>query len=288
MLTSPYHTRYGSAIQHKHIKRILLQELIQQSSYLIPIAVEDGLPRTYSLSGTVRETEDIPLFTQCIDIQHHGNTILVSDDRQAGTSPRELLLNKLNVILTSLWMNNNQRLIKQSTTLAGRVFTNVLTNAVIQKFGLSLQDTGRIRLACGLYYNDMFLEDDGEDRYKTVGNIKLYTGSSSTEVETYLDTRGSRIPDIPALAVEIRGDNNPALRKFNEVSIYTLMTNIYYGLNSKEHVSVALEYPPRWVALVALVMQDAGFNRTILGSTTKKLLDRDDSMVDFIKYMLKE
>lgn len=281
MLLSPYHTIHGSAVQYKKLEPMLRREIIERSDGIVQVEVEDGLPLTYSLT----KSDDIPIFNQCLQIEHNKQTYVISDDRQANHSPRERLLNDLNLRFTSIWMNGNSSMLQQSTILAGRVFTNIVTNAVIQRYGLSMQELAYIKTAAAIYYNSMHHDEEPES-YKLIRSIKNYTGLASTDVEKHIDSGGGYITSVSGLANAIVKSGNPALRSFNDVALMTILSGIYYGLNSKEHIAISLEYPPRWVSMVALVMQDAGFNKTILGSTTKKLMQRDDTMLDYIKYIL--
>lgn len=283
MLLSPYQTVHGSAMQTKQIETDLMRLIIERDVGLKRVHAIDGLPNTFSLI----QNADIGIFNQCLLISNRGESFVISDDRQANHSPREALLNELNLKFTSVWMNDGSSILKQSTNLAGRVFVNVVTNAIMQSYKLSLQEMTRIRLASAIYYNSSHYSETPES-YKIVRAVKDYTNMSSTDVEDFIRNHTDTITTLNGLAQIIASGNNPALKNFTDISIHTILSSIYFGLNSKEHISVALEYPPRWVSLVALVMQDAGYNRTVLGSTTKKLAQRDDIMLDYVRYILEQ
>jgi hypothetical protein len=113
------------------------------------------------------------------------------------------------------------------------------------------------------------LTDD--DKQKIVSHI-IRSGKIRPEVVyTIIDKLGP-IKDLSSFCDNIsKIVENVRLEKINSAILLTILNNSWYGTNAKEIISVSLEHPPTWMALVYTALSEKTFKSSVIFKTAERL-----------------
>jgi hypothetical protein len=64
---------------------------------------------------------------------------------------------------------------------------------------------------------------------------------------------------------------NVRLAKFNSAILLSVMANSWYGTNAKEIISISLEHPPTWIALVYTALSEKTFKSSAIFKAADRL-----------------
>lgn len=108
-----------------------------------------------------------------------------------------------------------------------------------------------------------------------VYKIAQLLGLSGNEVVTILEPMARQIyPDLEAFCVEISKVNpNPKLAKFNRVLVQGLMIGSWLGINGRELVAVATEYPPVFMTMLYRAINERSFKDTDIAQVALRILN---------------
>ena len=91
------------------------------------------------------------------------------------------------------------------------------------------------------------------------------------------DTMGE-IHGIADYCTEVqRAVENVRMKDFNLAMLLTLIRNSWYGLNAKDILSVALEHPPTWIAVVFATIADRTYKSSALFKVVESQMKRHNS-----------
>ena len=184
----------------------------------------------------------------------------------------EYSLVKSRAALNLLWLSPEIKRLRARFVFAGSVFAAWLSQAISRAYALDFQDQLRIMAVSIYYYFSLFTENkrlEGDELELAVIHTIKATKFPSVEVYKLFENI-EQIDGIESYCEEVKkAIENVRLKDFNLAMLLTLIRNSWYGTNSKELLSVALEHPPTWISIVFATMTE----RTYRSSSLYKLIE---------------
>ena len=187
---------------------------------------------------------------------------------------------KNRTLLNLLWLEPNLRSFRSQFAFAGYVFATWLSQIISRTYSLDFRDQLRI-VAVGLYYYySLFTKESRRDselsEIAIIHTIKA-TKFPASEIMALFDTMGE-IHGIADYCTEVqRAVENVRMKDFNLAMLLTLIRNSWYGLNAKDILSVALEHPPTWIAVVFATIADRTYKSSALFKVVESQMKRHNS-----------
>ena len=212
----------------------------------------------------------------------------------------ELGFQKLRVNLINQTIEHGKESLYSACAMSLEVFANWLANLISSRFNLEPDVQARILAICGLYYYCLFKGDgvllDADERMATcmaVGRrISFRDTSKIMDIADELvklefpKPKFREVTDtfscIEHLCFAIKElSQSVKLHEFSPGLLVTLTGSSWFG-PSGELVSVALEDPTTWIALVAYSIKSDTYKKTKIGDVTHRFRREHDVFVKSI------
>jgi len=238
-----------------------------------------------------QEHEDIPTFTQYINIGEPNNPNLLIDSRQYMKYDIKTGLYRINGVndwsFQCVRMALNLQLLKSDETIFSRlgdlpakVFHRWVSGALITKYNLELQSQMALFVITAYYFYAMcnyeLQEPDVEARTQFAPIISRITGVPPDFVLDVIETVGP-LKDANDLAYAMSTKSlqgRTGELKFTD--LYLLLSNSWQGVNARENVGVALEHMPTYIAMVYMGIADRSYRRTVITQRAEGLARGQD------------
>lgn len=284
-----YQTTVGSAFVTKPIETAIKQAIIKDGIAGMSLNVNrEGNFKPIFITGVHPSETEIPLFTHPITILNFNhNNYLCTDLRlfvrkdvdlsaiESGIKNlTEYNFVKSRSVLNLLWLNGEASYIKNSLSFAGMVYSAWLSDVISNAFALDFKDRTVIAVLASFYYQTLFdNERQFDDQYKeklAVHTIKA-TKAPADFVFQVLD-RVESLTSINDLCQAITNIvENVRLKNLNLPVLLTLIKNSWYGTNVKEILSVSLEHPPTWIAIVFACLSERTYKNSMIYRIAERL-----------------
>lgn len=170
------------------------------------------------------------------------------------------------------------------------VFIRWVADAVGRRLGLAPEIQIRLTILTGLYYLSLFVNDgelmlelDEKTKLQIATKISRASYISVEEVLKTLDEVGEIRTDIYGFVDALKKHGSSS--RFDNLTIALLYNIMYagswFGSNRNELVSVALEQPATYLAMLSMAIQERGYKDTALGKLVKTY-DRQDAGKQFL------
>lgn len=275
-----YETSVGAMLVSKPIRTAILEMNIKIMPEFLDVKYEGDVKPQF-ITGTRMEEDHVPLFTHPITVlsANHGSylatdlRLFVRKDALPGNiessvkNLTEFNFAKSRAILNLIWVNSGIGRIKNSLQFASVVYSAWLSEIISKTYALDFGDKTTVSVIASFFYQTLFLdknEYDEEDRMKMASHTIMATKVPSDRVLAIFDKidKMSNIEDMCRYIVEIV--QNVRLKGFNVPMLLTLVKNSWYGTNSKEIISVALEHPPTWAAIVYSALTERSYKNSTI------------------------
>ena len=278
ILKGGYQTTIGSSFITKHIEEGLEESIIRNGDFPTLNVKSDDVIKP----GFVVSESPIPLFTHPILVNTHDKRYLITDMRLYVRHPSGIDIGNIEAsiknlteynfckcrsILNLIWLNNGVDEIKSRTSFASSVFSHWLSQSVARIYGLDYKDQLTLTVITNFYYQTLFTDKiklDEEDRQKMATHTIKATKAPADFVFKVFDRIESMggIEDYCATVKKLL--ENSRLDNFNLGVLLTIIKNSWYGVNAKEIISVGLEHPPTWVAILYACLTERTWNSTAI------------------------
>jgi len=184
----------------------------------------------------------------------------------------EFNFTKSRAILSLAWLSGHQSALRNDLAWAGVVYAMWLSEVIAKKYALDPKDQIVLAVLSYYFYYSLFSADepDSDGVEKMAIHIIKATRAPAPLVFEILDKAGA-IRDITEFCTAvIRVTENVRLQDFNVSMLLTIISNSWYGLNSREILAVALEHPPTWCAMVYMSLTE----RTFRNYMVSRIADR--------------
>jgi hypothetical protein len=286
-----YETSVGKIFNMKELDRTLREALITGGLISRSFGVEKvGTQKAVFVIGGSADENQIPPFIHPYLIENFkGEDILVTDIRLFRTTNQEYIserefesavrnkteyaLSKARAILSLLWLDPSEcEKLRSRFQFAGTVYASWLSQAITRAYALDFQDQTKIT-ALGIYFYHTLFSKENQLTERALETAVIHTIKATKlpaqEVYALFESLGE-VGNIEAYCVNVQKVvENIRLKDFSLAMLLTLVKNTWYGTNAKDLLSVALEHPPTWIAIVFSTLTERGYK----GSTLFKVIE---------------
>lgn len=242
--------------------RSLYDEELYIGSFSHPMLVTDFKKNNYLVT-------DLRMF------KPHNADQMVSDvEFERNVRNRaDFILAKTRTRLNQLWLEEgNIPSIRANYDFAGNVMAAWFSSALTKAFALDYGDQLIITAATIYYYRLLFTKDkvlEGDALDTAVVHTIKTTKMAAKDVYSLFERIGP-IGSIVDFCDELaKLVDNVRLQHLNWPTLWNLIQNSWFGINSKDILAVAVEHPPTWIPLVFSIMHEKAYR----SSSLYKLID---------------
>lgn len=288
IFSDSYQTTVGSVFVTKQIETAIKESIIKDHLDRVNLnVVNDGKFVPIFITGSLPSEAEIPLFTHpitifnfqhknylCTDLRLYVRKDTAIDNIESGVKNlTEFNFVKSRTILNLLWLEGEVGQIKNSLAFASVVFSAWLTEAIAKYYALDFKDQTTLSIVTSFYYQTLFTNEkvfDDEAKQKMAHHTIKTTGAAAEYVLAIFDKieHMQDINDYCENVVRILESNR--LADLNLAILLTILRNSWYGTNSKDIISVAIEHPPTWSAIVYTALTE----KTYKSSTIYRIAER--------------
>lgn len=168
-------------------------------------------------------------------------------------------------------------------------FANWISSLITNRFGLTEKERSDINTIAYVYYSRMF--DNGSVNGETIERGDELDRLALRVKETYY-TRGmledvyskidhmETLEDFCSMLYKVTG--NVRLSGFDISVLYRLTQTGWMGVDYKQNLAIALEYPPIWIAMCYSALKNNVYKRTTIGDRVEALSKRGEGIA-FVK-----
>lgn len=281
MVTLPYQAKICSIYPQSSLDK--LHREVNKAALALPfpqVETPSGFKvKNCYMVTPLPEHEEIPMFTQFIDIGTHGEPKLLIDGRQYFKyEPRSgtyrLVANNdwsyqcIRMALNTRSLKGDESMFSRLGDIPAKVFTRWVSGPLVTKFGLTIESQMALWVICAYYYYAMCMpelqEADAESRQQFAPVVSRVTGVPPDFVYDVIAEVGPlRNADDLAEAMST-GSRQERTGKLKFQDIYLLLSNSWFGTNARENVGVALEHLPSYIAMLYMAVADRSYRKTII------------------------
>jgi hypothetical protein len=193
----------------------------------------------------------------------------------------------LRLMLEKYWYENDTADLLSLGTFQVTVFARWIAEVITRRLALPPEVQLRLTIIAAYFYLCMFRgEDDGEslkeqEMMKVATMIARSINTNATEVIKVIEgfKRHKEAQDFVDELIANGGSER--FESFNLALLYSIISGSWFGFNAKEMLRVAFEFPPTFIALVALAANERGFKDTHIGKIVRDY-DRNDTAKSFL------
>lgn len=280
---------YGYMLENKKIKRKEFKngtKVLQQVTLL-------------GMSDTENEIEDMtfPLINEekgwiCFDMRKY-----VKSDKRTGHFEYKRggdidFVNMRNE-LTALWYVGFTKEM-YFFSLPHLAYAKWISSLIASKFMLNPKEELDINTLALIFYSRLFTDERHEDDIDKLSvrfRDTLYTKGMLQDIYSR-SLQMKTLEDFCGLLYEVTG--NIRLKDFNVQMLYRLTQTSWMGIETKNNLAIAIEYPPIWIAMCYSSLVNNMFKKTNIGDKVESLSKRGEgqafirSVDEFIKSHIEE
>ena len=279
-----YATTIGSASITKNIETSIKEAIIKNNFNVTNLGLtKDSNLVPYFITGSLLGESEIPPFTHSITVPNFKGCTYDCTDMRLYISPEGKIKNKTEcnfaksrAVLNFIWQSAGPGPFKSSFQFAGGVFAQWISNAIANTFALDFKDKITLAVAASYYYQTLFYNDEITD--SVMQKIAIHTiNATKTNSQMVLEIfdRLQELGPIENISkfCSILPDllENVRLNGFNLAGLLTVIRNSWYEVNAKEILSVALEHPPTWIAIVYTALAEKTYSTSTITKIAEKL-----------------
>ena len=287
-----YQTTLGSVFETKNIVTALQQSIIRDGVFPRTLDIKaDGPFVPLFITGGIPSEIEIPLFTHpisifhvdkkqylCCDLRYYVNKGFNFDEASKyiknGT---EFNFAKTRLIMNLVWLNEGPSELKNNFRFAGIIYAMWISQLLTKAFALDYKDQTVISIIAHVFYQFLFEENIEEITEEDIQRLSVHTikatSADSKMVFEYLDKirNFGPINNIDSLCFLIKElTDNVRLDHLNTAYLLTLMKSSWFGTNAKEIITVALEHPPTWCALIYTSLVERTYKNTMIATICER------------------
>ena len=285
-----YQTTIGNMYSNtvKKIERSIKEAIVKDYINNITLNVDNSknYKPLFILGNNVSEN-NIDIFSHPLLLSYQNENYLCTDLRpyvKKDTTSENIENNirnlseynfcKSRTILNLIWVNDNPSILRNLFSFASTVFTVWLSETISKTLNLDPSQKSIISAITSFYYQSLFLDNSSyteEQKMLLVKNAMKVTNIPSNNLFSLLDKieKLDNLEDYCKTIVKLV--DSVRLEKFNLAMLLTIISSSWYGTNAKENISVALEHPPTWIAIVYTAVTDRTYRKSTLSTFCESL-----------------
>ena len=299
--TTPYDTTVGKMIDLKQVDKGIKEAMIRDMSHQRTLDVSQIYnTKCAFIVGSGSAEENIPFFSHPVLVNHGAVSILFTDLRPfvrkneinglelnstlpvKNTTEYNFTISR--AILSLAWIEGKQSVVKNDLRWAGIVYAMWLSDVISKRYALDPRDQMLIAIVAYYFYYSLFSNDEmsGEEQDKIALHVIKALKTPSPVVYEVFDKAGD-LKSMDDLCEAIkRVCDNRRLDDFNPGILLTIISNSWYGLYSREILSVCLEHPPTFCAMVYASVTERTFKNYLISRIAERYGKHGQSD-DFVK-----
>ena len=207
-----------------------------------------------------------------VDVRHFGKfsgplaEFLVRNGAEYSWALRRAILNQV-------WMDGRPEVLRDISTLPAATYAALVSECVARRFALDPAEQMIVAALSAYFYYGLFTD---EEKFSEM-EIPLLSKKISDITRVPMPMVHKLIEGLPVLATldqfcQAVHDKvkNVALENFNLGTLLSVVRSTWFGHNSMEVVSVALEHIPTWLAIVSSSLESAVFKRSPLAKIAQR------------------
>jgi hypothetical protein len=170
--------------------------------------------------------------------------------------------------LNKIWLTEDPMYLRNMSALPTKVYASWISEGLRARFALEPGEQMALSIYAAIFYMSNFTNEtnlDEDTKLRLSGGISRELSITQTEVLDMVDKMPviSSVEEFCKHAGEVTG--SVRLQHLDVGMLYASTNKIWFGANDKEILTVALEHPPTWLALLRQVAFHRSYNHTILG-----------------------
>lgn len=294
MFTNPYSTTPCTGYKETvaAIRKELARARVQGELTPVRTSTDTPVEGVFEVPPYVKSIE---AYTQPIDLENRwagGVPDVVMDTRPFTrlTELREVTaasgqksdwdFYKLYGRLIHRWLGGYSSDFKNLGAIAPTVFIRWLSGVIVSRLNLTPYDQVGVTAITGYYFYCLFLhEHDVTDaeRMKIAVQVARVTAMQPNKVLEYIDRVKSAPMDINGYVQALRDAvESSRVERLSPALIYQMIAGHWWGAHARETISVALEYPPAFYAILFTAFTNKGVRRAIFAEQALKIKRGDE------------
>lgn len=281
MVTLPYQTKICSIYPQSQLDKLRREVSKAQLSVPFPqVKTSAGhLLKNCFMVTPLPEHEDIPLFTQYVDIGTVNEPKLLIDGRQyfkleprSGTyrlvANNDWTFQCIRLALNSRLLKGDESMFSRLGDVPAKVFSRWVTGPLISKFGLPIESQMAMFVIAAYYYYAMCIpelqEADPAKREEFAPVVSRVTGiPPDTVINTIIEVGNLSNAEDLAFALSTKSfQERTGTLQYKD--LFVLLANSWFGINARENVGVALEHLPTYIAMLYMSIADRSYRKTVI------------------------
>lgn len=288
-----YKTTLGSRFLTDKITDTISESVIKDnllSSSLDVKKIGDVYP--IFITGLYDSEEKIPLFSHpylfetkdykkllCTDVRLYIKKKIydgsLSSLLKAFNNKTEYQFTRTRSILNLEWIEGDTDTLRTNLSFSTNMFGRWIADVLSKAFALDARDQLIITIVCSYYYQALFIDqtdhfDDETIQKWIIHTIKITQTNKEIVGNIFKDL--SEVKGIESLVQGIKTCvDNVRLKDLSVLVLLTLVKNSWYGTNSKEIITVALEHPPTWMAVIYASMSERTYRSSLIYKLSERL-----------------
>ena len=289
MFKDSYSTSIGSMYNVKPIVSAVQEAIIRDNinSMSLGVLENNGIKPVF-ITGAFHSEDKIPLFTHPISIfNFNGNNYLCTDLRlfiKKGADPYDVEKSirntteydfaKSRAVLNLVWIAQGVGSIKVDLRFCEVVYSAWLSQVISRAFALDYKDQTIVSIMASLFYQSLFNDIDSfseEDKHKLTVHTMETTKAPSDLVTSVLE-KIKPFKDIHDWCEQLNHVlENVRFTKFNAAVLLNAISSSWYGQGAKEILSVSLEHPPTWCAMVYTSLSQRTYKNSMIYQVAERM-----------------
>lgn len=281
MYTLPYQTKICSIYPQSQLDK--LRREANKAALSLPFpqvkTVANYLLKDCYFVTPAPEHEDIPMFTQYIDIGNAGEPKLLIDGRQymkyeprSGTyrlvANNDWTFQCIRMALNTRLLKGDETMFSRLGDIPGKVFNRWVSGPIISRFGLSIESQMALYVISTYYYYAMCMPElqnpDVATRTEFAPVVSRITGVPPDFVINTISDVGPLATADDLVEAMSTKSYQERTGKLQFKDLYVLLANSWFGTNSRENVGVALEHLPTFIAMLYMAVADRSYRKTVI------------------------
>lgn len=283
-----YDTTVGSVLLKDSVKKELAQLYIRAVYEANNFTVQKDKTNIFYIDHKATKImDDIPaLIHPLLYIDDNQTKVLFSDvrmfinlkdsdryDEMVATNPSELAFVTLRTDVNALWIDGEQDNIRRTLGLANKIYAGWISDTITKRFGLNPEEQLKIFVIAHYFYRTQFYarsEFSTDEKYEFSFHTIKDSKVSPKFVNDILEALGPMDSIVDFIEEVKRVIQSRRLTDLNLGTLITIMGTTWYGTNSKEILSVALEHPPTFTTLVAVSLTQRFYKKSAIHNISTK------------------
>lgn len=275
-----YSTTIGSAFVTKPIIAALKTAIIKDDLYnntLDVSPINDFYP--IFLIGNRYSESDIPVFNHPIEILNFNQKNYICSDlrlyvRESNDSNNldvknttEFNFAKSRAVLNLLWASGAVDRLRLNLEYSEVIFCAWLSEVISKNYALDYKDQIILSIITSYYYQMLFIKENTvtESVLQSMAIHTIKTTKAPADLVFSVFDRIKPINGIKEYCSNVASIlENVRVEKFNLVMLLTIIKNSWYGTNAKDIISVAIEHPPTWCAILYTALTEKTYRNCII------------------------